>query len=40
MRALSETLAFDKAIEEVMKLVDPEETLVIVTADHAHTMRF
>jgi len=37
-KALSETLAFDKAIEEVMKLVNTEETLVIVTADHAHTM--
>ena len=40
VRALSETVAFDKAIEEVMALVDPEETLVIVTADHAHTMRY
>merc|ERR1711934_42883 len=30
--------AFDKAIEEVLKLVDLEETLVLVTADHAHTM--
>jgi alkaline phosphatase len=38
VRALSETLAFDKAIEEVLKLVDLEETLVLVTADHAHTM--
>ena len=37
-KALSETLAFDKAIEEVMKLVSTEDTLVIVTADHAHTM--
>ena len=37
-KALSETLAFDKAIEEVMKLVNTEDTLVIVTADHAHTM--
>ena len=37
-KALSETLAFDRAIEEVMKLVNTEETLVIVTADHAHTM--
>merc|ERR1712130_1710 len=38
VRALSETLAFDKAIEEVLKLVDQKETLVLVTADHAHTM--
>jgi len=36
--ALSETLAFDKAIEEVMKIVNLTDTLVIVTADHAHTM--
>jgi len=36
--ALSETLAFDKAIDEVMKIVDLHDTLVIVTADHAHTM--
>ena len=64
VRALSETLAFDKAIEvkleqvgglgvwsshlamdshecvqEVLKLVNLDETLVLVTADHAHTMR-
>jgi len=38
VRALSETLAFDKAIEDVLKLIDLKETLVIVTADHAHTM--
>ena len=38
LQALSETLAFDKAIEEVLKIVDLEDTLVIVTADHAHTM--
>merc|ERR1719431_14555 len=38
VRALSETLAFDKAVEEVLNLVDLEDTLVIVTADHAHTM--
>jgi len=37
-RALMETLAFDKAVEEVMELVDLKETLMIVTADHSHTM--
>ena len=37
-KALSETLAFDKAVEEVMKLVNTSDTLVIVTADHAHTL--
>ena len=38
VRALSEALAFDKAVEEVLKIVDLEDTLVIVTADHSHTM--
>jgi len=37
VRALSETLAFDKAVEKVLGLVDLKDTLVIVTADHAHT---
>ena len=34
-------LLFDprKISQEVVKLVDLEETLVLVTADHAHTMR-
>ena len=34
-------LLFDprKFCQEVVKLVDLEETLVLVTADHAHTMR-
>ena len=36
--ALSETVAFDAAIEAVMALVDTDDTLVLVTADHAHTM--
>lgn len=35
-RALDETVEFSKAIEEVMKLVDPKTTLVMVTADHSH----
>jgi len=36
--ALSETLALDRAVEAVLKLVDLEDTLVMVTADHAHTL--
>lgn len=36
--ALRETIAFDKAIEAALNMVDPQETLVIVTADHAHTL--
>lgn len=37
-QALSETLALDKAVEEVLRIVDLEDTLVLITADHAHTM--
>ena len=36
--ALRETISFDNAIEESMKLINKNETLVIVTADHAHTL--
>jgi len=36
--ALSETLALDLAVQKVLELVDLEDTLVIVTADHAHTL--
>ncbi|XP_065208766.1 alkaline phosphatase-like isoform X2 [Planococcus citri] len=37
-RALDETLEFDKAIETAAKLTDEQDTLIVVTADHAHTM--
>ena len=37
-RALDETLEFDKAIETAARLTNEEETLIVVTADHAHTM--
>lgn len=36
--ALDETVAFDKAIETAYNMVDTDETLIIVTADHGHTM--
>jgi len=40
--ALSETVALDKAVASVMDLLDArgetDETLVLVTADHSHTM--
>lgn len=40
--ALEETLALEKAVEQTMNLLNSkgieEETLVIVTADHSHTM--
>lgn len=37
-RALVDTLAFAKAVETATKLTDSEETLIIVTADHGHTL--
>lgn len=39
-RALSETVALDEAVEKALELLADEldETLIIVTADHAHTM--
>ena len=38
-RALAETLEFDATIEETLKWIkNPDETLVIVTADHSHTL--
>ena len=36
--ALHETLAFDKAVAAGLKLIDTEDTLVVVTADHGHVM--
>jgi alkaline phosphatase len=35
-RALDETVEFANAIEAVRKLVDPRDTLILVTADHSH----
>ncbi|MCA2016370.1 alkaline phosphatase [Vibrio tritonius] len=37
-RALSETVAYDNAIKAALAKTNPEDTLVIVTADHAHTL--
>jgi alkaline phosphatase len=36
--ALQETVAFNEAVKTVMAMTDPTDTLVIVTADHSHTM--
>ncbi|CAG0912215.1 unnamed protein product [Notodromas monacha] len=36
--ALEETLAFDAAVEAALNATDPEDTLIIVTADHSHVM--
>lgn len=37
-RALEETLAMEEAVKAALKMVDMRETLVLVTADHAHVM--
>ena len=36
--ALDETAEFSKAIEAALGMIDLEETLVVVTADHSHVM--
>nr|CDS27093.1 alkaline phosphatase [Hymenolepis microstoma] len=38
-KALIDTLAFEKAIRKATELVDLEETLLIVTADHSHSFQ-
>ncbi|WP_394823676.1 alkaline phosphatase [Pendulispora albinea] len=37
-RALADTIAFDEAIAAALKKVDLKNTLIVVTADHDHTM--
>ena len=37
-RALEDTLAFDAAIKRAMEKVNLDETLIVVTADHSHTL--
>ncbi|MEL6567852.1 MAG: alkaline phosphatase [Pseudomonadota bacterium] len=37
-RALEDTDAFDRAIAAALELTSAEDTLIIVTADHSHTM--
>ena len=37
-RALKETLELDETVEATLENIDLSETLVIVTADHSHTM--
>lgn len=36
--ALDETLEFAKAIETAYQMTNEEDTLIVVTADHAHTL--
>lgn len=37
-QALHEAVHFDQTIESASKLVDQDETLILVTADHSHTL--
>jgi alkaline phosphatase len=38
--ALDETVEFAKAVQTAAELTDEKNTLIVVTADHAHTMSF
>ena len=37
-RALEDAVAFDEAVAQAVEMTDPEDTLIIVTADHSHTL--
>jgi alkaline phosphatase len=39
-RALEDTIAFDEAIARALSVADRSNTLIVVTADHDHTMTF
>lgn len=39
-KALDETAEFAKAVEAAIRMVDPLNTLIVVTADHSHTMTY
>jgi alkaline phosphatase len=39
-RALDETIAFADAVKAAQAATDPADTLIVVTADHSHTMTF
>ena len=39
-RALDETIALADAVQAALDHVDPAETLIVVTADHSHTLTF
>lgn len=38
IRALEDTLAFDAAVAAALEITSREDTLIIVTADHSHTL--
>lgn len=37
-RALADLAALDEAVAAAVEMTDPEETLIVVTADHSHTL--
>ena len=37
-RALADTIAFDEAIRTALEMTNREDTLIIITADHSHSM--
>ena len=37
-RALTDTIALDAAVAKAVELTNPEKTLILVTADHSHTL--
>lgn len=39
-RALDETISFSDAVQAALAHTDPANTLIVVTADHSHTMTF
>lgn len=39
-RALDETLMLEESLHEVLSVVDPAETLIVVTSDHSHVLSF
>jgi len=39
-RALDETIAMSRAVQAAADMTSPEDTLIIVTADHSHTLNF
>lgn len=38
IRALEDAMAFDAAIATAVEMTNPDDTLIIVTADHSHTL--
>ncbi|KAJ8986185.1 hypothetical protein NQ317_005659 [Molorchus minor] len=39
-KALDETAEFSKAVQKAIDITDEEDTLIVVTSDHAHTMSY